>query len=174
MDWKIIQEFTDYQISNTGQVRNKFGKILIQVKNKAGYPEVRLFAGGKSNRRIVHRLVAQTFIENPLNKPTVNHKNGIRDDNRIENLEWCSWSENIRHSFEVLNRKPTWKGKFGADHTRAIKVQQLTIEGVLLKEFNSIVEASSETKTSACNISQCISGKRNTAGGFTWVCKTFH
>lgn len=74
-------------------------------KTPAGYFQIGLY---KNNVRYfigVHRLVAEAFIPNPNNKTCINHKNGIRTDNRVENLEWVTYSENMKHSYSVLKRK---------------------------------------------------------------------
>lgn len=98
-------------------------KILKQSKDKiTGYLYVNLRDGEKQHVKTVHRIIAEAFIPNPENKRTVNHKNGVRDDNRLENLEWNTHSENIKHSFDVLKRdrqfgrKAYWKGIKGPDH----------------------------------------------------------
>lgn len=100
--WKDVKEFEGhYQVSNLGNVRSiKFGKILPIVEtNKFGYKKFMLRKPNYKKIVFTHRVVAECFINNPLNKPFVNHKNSIKNDNNIENLEWCTASENLKHSF---------------------------------------------------------------------------
>lgn len=95
---KYIKEFDRYQIDETGIIIGVLGSILKSAPSHRGYLHVTLYKDGKAFTRNVHRLVAETFIPNPLNLSEVNHKNGNKTDNRVENLEWCSHSENIRHA----------------------------------------------------------------------------
>lgn len=85
-------------------------KILKPNVSNLGYHSVTLYGNGISWKIAVHRLVAWTFLKNPLNLPTVNHKDGNPGNNCVNNLEWCSYSENIKHSFRKLNRKVWNKG----------------------------------------------------------------
>ena len=94
----------DYQVSNSGRMKSlKHGKerFLKPVQTPGGYQQVCLY-NGKAKRDLVHRLVARAFIPNPENKRTVNHKNGIKTDNRVDNLEWATYSENCLHASRVL------------------------------------------------------------------------
>ena len=100
----------NYSISNYGNVRNnKTGKIL-SPRDLRGYKRVSLWYNKKANDHRIHRLVAEEFIPNPDNKLEVNHKNGIRNDNRVENLEWVTGKENAEHRSNVLNFGDTYKG----------------------------------------------------------------
>lgn len=106
--WKKIDDYDGlYEVSNLSRVRSlKFNKtkILSQI-NCNGYKNVILCKGGKNKVKGVHRLLAISFIPNPMSKADVNHINGIKSDNRVENLEWATRKENIQHSFKFLDRK---------------------------------------------------------------------
>lgn len=104
--WKTIKDFTNYEVSNYGNVRsNNYSRIRILKKEKTrGYLRVSLSKENKVYRFQVHRLVANNFLNNRYNKPCVNHKDGNTFNNNVYNLEWVTYSENEKHSYDVLGK----------------------------------------------------------------------
>lgn len=134
--WRWIDGYEGlYMVSDQGRVmgtpkRTHYGHVLALVKKRTGYVRVCLTKDGKKRYFAVHRLVASAFVGNPEHKPEVNHLNGIRFDNRAENLEWVTRSENEKHAFRVLGKAPNapWRNSqrkfaraFTDDQARAIR-----------------------------------------------------
>ena len=136
-------------------------KVLKPGKNTRGYPFVIICKNREMKNFKVHRLVAEAFIPNPLNKPEVNHKNEIKTDNRVENLEWMTGKENCN---------------YGTRNERVAKAQskpvkQFTKDGVFVQDFISAKEAERQTGIFHTNIVACLKGKYKSAGGYVWKYK---
>lgn len=100
--YKQLNDFTRYEISNFGNVRNiKTGRVLKITRDTRGYPHVKLYSSIGKKTINIHRLVATTFIDNPHNKRTVNHKDGDKSNNHAHNLEWATDRENMKHAFNA-------------------------------------------------------------------------
>ena len=106
IEWRKVDEnYGLYEVSSKGDVRNSTtGKILKPCDNSNGYFYAHLYKNRQRKAVGIHRLAAFAFIENPNDLPEVNHLNGDKHDNRIENLEWCSPGENKSHCYRVLGR----------------------------------------------------------------------
>jgi hypothetical protein len=114
---------------------------------------------------LVHREVAKSFIPNPNNLPQINHINGITDDNRVGNLEWCDNTYNQHHRYEVLKKEKTI---INVNKNRIVRVHKLDIFGNIIKTYESISDAAKENNTTTGNICKVDKGERMTAGGFCW------
>lgn len=160
-----------YKVSIHGNVLClKSGKLrTIQIKPDK-YCYIGLRKHGKIKNFYIHRLVATAFIDNPFNKPEVNHKNSNRLDNNVNNLEWVTKSENEIHAYKYNNKqagKP-FLGKKGVNSINSKKVIQLSKDGNIINCFDSITIASEKTKINRRGISAACKGKTNTSGGFKW------
>lgn len=177
--WKPIVGYEQlYEVSDLGNVRScervvnhGLGESVRRLKSRKikpwqdnhGYHAVSLSKGGVVKKIKVHRLVAEAFISNPENKPTINHINEIRNDNRVDNLEWATYQENNNHGghnerVSVTLSKP---------------IEQLAHSGEKLAEFRTIREAAIHTGVNAVNIKSCLHhSNRIFAGGYRWRYKT--
>ena len=98
--WLPIIENPNYEISNYGNFKNKFGKLLNLNINARGYYYCNISTNSKVTKVKIHRLVAKYFLANPYKKDTVNHKDGNKLNNHIDNLEWLTRKENIQHAYK--------------------------------------------------------------------------
>lgn len=170
--WKPVKGYEGlYEVSTDGRIRSldryvnykgrkdKFRLVAGQMKkgtlNNHGYLKVTLFKDGKGKTREIQRIVAETFIENPQNKKTVNHIDGVKTNNHLSNLEWATQSEQIVHSVNVLGK--------------GIKaVNQYDLSGNYIATYRSIAEASRATGIKRCSISNVIAGRRITTKKYKW------
>lgn len=162
--WKKIDGYENYSVSKDGDVRNdKTERILKPHHNKAGYQSINLYKNGKVKHFQVHRLVAETFIPNPDDLPCIDHINTIRDDNRVENLRWVTYKEN-------MNNPLTRKKMSGENHPMYERTgennptSKMVICVTTREIFNGAMEAERQTGVNQSNISLCCSGKRKSAG----------
>lgn len=151
-----------YMVNPSGDIitlRNKNGRRgtkLKPYKDVDGYMRVRLYDRyGESKWLGVHKVVAMTFIPNPRNCISINHINYIRDDNRVDNLEWCTPKENSNWSKDRCK---------GSGHKRVVATDRFGNK----KYFDSMSEAARSTGTNVSNICNCCKGKRESTGGFKW------
>lgn len=184
--WKPVDGYEGlYEVSSIGRIKslertvnNNGGYRIIPecIKKSSidshGYEYVWLWnKSGRVHR--VHKLVALAFIPNPQNKPCIDHINGNRRDNRVENLRWCTHKENS--NFEIahdrMSRNAPWRGKYGSNVPWARAVSQYDQEGNLVEEFGGILEASRKTGIDHRGISDTCRGKQKTAGGYIWKYK---
>lgn len=140
-----------YECSDMGMIRNKAHKRILKGANTKGYINVRLCNG---RTYLLHRLIALTFIPNPENKRTVNHKKGIKNDNRVSELEWATDKENNQHSYRELGRRSGTFGKTGSLSHSSKKVLCLNDN----KEFDSATLAASHYKIQVSSVTTVCTG----------------
>lgn len=191
--WKDVIGYPKlYKVSNYGRLYSyRKNKIIKGTKHHSGYVQIRLIDGlGNKKTTSVHILVAQCFVENPLNKKFVNHKNGVKDDNYFENLEWVTHQENLKHAFNTLHirskkeKHPKFRkrphtqeakekmskaklGKCGKLHPRSTEIDCFDFKtGRFLKSFESQRIASQELGISQGLICLVLKGDRQQTSGY--------
>lgn len=157
-EWRNIPGYDErYLVSNRGHVIGPRGRNK-PFKSRDGYMIATLYNYGTKIRKGVHVLVGLAFIPNPEKKPEINHKNGLRDDNRVENLEWVTCSENNLHRRRVLH------GGGGRPKKPVVCIDT----GVV---YPSISEAAKATGSILEKILACCKGERNKTNGLRWAYK---
>jgi hypothetical protein len=159
-----LSGYVDLKNFENSYMIHKNGNVFIKLYKKCfrpflsldGYYVINLTKtkNVKAKPFFLHRLLVIQFIPNDdLNKTIINHKDGIKTNNNLNNLEWCTHSENMNHFAQLNSLK---------------KVIKLSLSNEIIKKFNSIIEASNKTNITASNISRVCNGIRQTAGGFKW------
>ena len=176
MRWKAVRGFEGYyEVSDHGDVRSVDRKVCdtkgvirhlsgrmmkscrAKGRNNDGYYVVNLRKGGAAHVIPIHILVATAFLPNPDDLPTVNHKDGNKTNNDVQNLEWATYRENNMHAL-----------RFGLRRPRGSSVVQINDSGRVVARFRSVCEASRSTGIGRSSISHCVNGRVSSAGGFAW------
>jgi hypothetical protein len=193
--WKDIENTNGfYSVSEDGLVKsndrvifnkgsnayNKIsGKILNQYKNNKGYLYVDLCIDGKSKHFLVHRLIAEAFIDNPEKYPIINHKDNNPLNNRVENLEWCTYAYNNQYRAKQNRNNYSEKCKKVREQPSVWlyrSVKQYDLNSNIIQTFNSLTQATNwliennytSNKNAKSNIIACCTNKAKTAYGFIW------
>ena len=165
--WKDISQNNRYEVSDTGIVRRKDNKNVLSGCIASGYRSVKLtFDNGKQQRFYVHRLVAQHFISNndPKNKTFVNHKDGNKLNNKVDNLEWVSPRENNLHYYQQVQKQ-----KKERKAITSIPVIQCTLDGQQIASYSSISKASKSSGISIVQIARNIHNEITHTGSYIWI-----
>ena len=167
--WKEVVGYEGvYEVSDKGRVRSvdrvdrigrkRRGQEIKPATQKNGYKFISINHDGKQKHALVHRLVAEAFLENADGLPEVNHKNENKADNSVENLEWCTHKQN--HNYGTGHKKSAEK--------QSVSVVQKNVDGEIVARWRSIREAARTTGAGRKEIGRCCNGKLRTSNGYIW------
>lgn len=171
--WATIPNYPNYRASNWGKIRSidriscgrtVHGTLIAPISHNTGYQFVWLFHNGKRQKQYVHRLVLSTFVTNTEGKPSVNHKNGIKTDNRLFNLEWATWEEQSAHAY----KNGLIKQKKNGDHARCKKIIQYDLNMNVIKVWVGARYCARQLNLSPMGIINAAKSKTHYAYGFKW------
>lgn len=165
-EWRDVSGYENlYRVSSLGRVCRIKGygckkeRLLTPRYDKDGYVLYKLYKNGGYKKIPAHRLVALSFIPNPSNFPEVNHKDGVRINNNVDNLEWCTSEYNIKYIY---------KDRYDGVFRDIFPISQFTLEGEKIRTFRNAKEASICTDIILYRIILCVEGKIHQAGGYIW------
>lgn len=189
--WKPVVGYEGlYEVSSKGRVRSlpfkhSNCKVLKLTQRNNGYLFLTLSKNRVQKPHSVHRLVAMAFIPNPDNKPTVNHKNEIRTDNRVENLEWATYYEQNHYGTHLQKAKSSLKRTYNTPQMKEMlslrqkknksgaacgkRIVQLDKSFNFVNTWNSITQAATTLCISQSSISMCLTGKTTSSHGYLWI-----
>lgn len=178
--WKDIASYEGiYQVSNTGKIKvlprrrpNYVAKEKVKklrLDSLGQYLIVDLIKDKSKVTRLVHRLVATAFVQNPNGYRIVNHINGDKTDNNSVNLEWCTRSYNALHSYHVLGRTPPSLGKFGKSNHKSIPVVQIDKRSnLIIGSYENAMEVGRQKGYDPSTIHKCCKGQLKSYKGSYW------
>lgn len=176
--WKDIPGFNGkYRISNFGNVMSVnylntgVNQLLAAKKHHTGYLVVVLSLGSRTSKKTctVHSLVAKNFIPNPDNKPCVNHIDGNKENNRVDNLEWVTYKENTRHAIETGLRDPHKNNHpHGENTVNSRSVVQYTKDGKYVRTWGCISDAARFINAKPASIVNNAKGRTKSVKGYIW------
>ena len=175
--WKPVKGFeSKYEISSFGRIKNKKTNHIYRFTNQYGdYFVISLYKNEKRITKRVHRLVAEAFIPNPNNYPCVNHKDLNKQNNRIDNLEWCTYSHNTIDAINKGANTIIGINKYNKEkaHKKYGYIYQYDLSMKYINKYYSPIEASNKTGICRRNILQVINHQegRMQAGGYIWICE---
>ena len=181
-EWRTIPGFEKYMVSNKGRVKSSFYYVngserIMRQTEELGYMRVALVCGEERFSKRVHRLVAEAFVENPDGKPEVNHIDGNKKNNCVENLEWVTPAENSKHAFEsgLKENVRKWAVKmgkqYGGKYVAERKKRPVVVTNIKTGESfvcGSQKEAGEITGATQGNIWEVLNGKRRMSKGYTF------
>ncbi len=177
-EWKDVKGFEGlYQVSNCGRVRSldrkvqnrhgialKKGKVLSVANTNKRYKKVNLWKNNVGQSFLVHRLVAEAFVDNPNSLPEVNHKDENPDNNHVDNLEWCDRLYNANYGTAIERASQKRRGVPIGEKA----IRQYTIDGKFVKRYDSAMKAAEDINGDNSGICKCANGKYKTSYGYVW------
>lgn len=155
--WIRSRLYPRYEVSNEGRVRGlKHNKILNPYGDGRGYLKVDLYNGSECTSASVHRLVADTFLDRPHERLEVNHIDGNKHNNSVDNLEWCTRSANLQHAYDLgLKKPPSYRPR-----QRKVRIVETG------EEFDTLGKCARHINGCVCHIASCLNGQRKRHKGY--------